>query len=101
MVLFADARQPESLEMAGIRRARSIAFTFPDAEAAIAGMRLARQQNPEVLVYARAKFTAEADRLREEGANHVFHDERESGQALIKSVVSPYVEEEVFEDLTW
>jgi CPA2 family monovalent cation:H+ antiporter-2 len=87
--------------MAGIRRARSIAFTFPDAEAAIAGMRLARQQNPEVLVYARAKFTPEADRLREAGANHVFHDERESGQALIKSVVSPYVEEEVFEDLTW
>ncbi len=101
MVLFADARQPEALEMAGIRRARSIAFTFPDAEAAIAGMRLARQQNPEVLVYARAKFTPEADRLREAGVNHVFHDERESGQALIKSVVSPYVEEEVFEDLTW
>ncbi len=101
MVLFADARQPESLEMAGIRRARSIAFTFPDAEAAIIGMRLARQQNPEVLVYARAKFTAEADRLREEGANHVFHDEQESGQSLIKSVVTCYVEEEVFEDLAW
>ena len=100
MVLFADARQPESLEMAGIRRARSIAFTFPDAEAAIAGMRLARQHNPEILVYARAKFTGEADRLREEGANHVFHDERESGQALIKSVVTCYVEEEVLEDFT-
>ena len=100
-VLYADARQPESLEMAGIRRARSIAFTFPDAEAAIAGMRLAHQQNPEVLVYARAKFTAEADRLRVEGANHVFHDERESGQALIKSVVTCYMDEEIFEDQAW
>ena len=99
--LFADARQPEALEMAGIRRARSIAFTFPDAEAAPIGMRLARQQTPEVLGYARAKFTAEADRLREEGANHVFHDEQESGQSLIKSVVTCYVEEEVFEDLAW
>ena len=101
MVLYADARQPESLEMAGIKRARSIAFTFPDAEAAIAGMRLAHQQNPEVLVYARAKFTAEADRLIEEGANHVFHDERESGQALIKSVVTCYMNERVFEDQAW
>ncbi|NIP92326.1 MAG: sodium:proton exchanger, partial [Akkermansiaceae bacterium] len=49
--LFADARQPEALEMAGISRARSIAFTFPDAEAAAAGMRLAREKNPEILVY--------------------------------------------------
>lgn len=100
-VLFADARQAESLEMAGIQRARSIAFTFPDADAAVAGMRLAREQNPEVIVYARAKFSAEADRLRAQGANHVFHDERESGQAMIKSVVSCYAVEEVFEDFAW
>jgi CPA2 family monovalent cation:H+ antiporter-2 len=100
-VLFADARQPESLEMAGIKRARSIAFTFPDADAAVAGMRLAREQNPEILVYARAKFSAQAERLREHGANQVFHDEQESGQAMIKSVVTCYAPEEIFEDLTW
>ncbi|MBJ05806.1 MAG: hypothetical protein CMO40_01640 [Verrucomicrobiaceae bacterium] len=100
-VLYADARQPESLELAGIKRARSIAFTFPDAEAAMAGMRLAHQQNPEILVYARAKFTAEADRLREGGANHVFHDEQESGQSLIKSVVTCYINEEIFDDQAW
>lgn len=100
-VLFADARHPEALEMAGIVRARSIAFTFPDAEAAIAGMRLAREKNPEILVYARAKFSAEAEHLRAAGANHVFHDERESGQSMIKSVVSCYVPEEVFGDLKW
>ncbi len=99
--LFADARQPEALEMAGVGRARSIAFTFPDADAAVAGMRLAREKNPEILVYARAKFSAEAERLRQHGANQVFHDERESGQALIKSVVSCYAPEEVFEELTW
>ena len=98
--LFADARQPESLEMAGVERARGIAFTFPDVDAAIAGMRLARQRNPEILVYARAKFTEEADRLREEGADHVFHDEQESGQALIKSVLQSYVEEHVLDDFS-
>ena len=100
-VLFADARQPEALEMAGIARARSIAFTFPDADAAVAGMRLAREMNPEILVYARAKFSAEAERLRAHGANQVFHDERESGQAMIKSVVTCYAPEEVFEELGW
>ena len=99
--IFADARQPESLEMAGITRARSIAFTFPDAEAAVAGMRLAHEKNPEILVYARAKFSAEAERLHQAGAAHVFHDERESGQAMIKAVVSCYAPEEVFEELSW
>ena len=98
--LFADARHPESLEMAGVERARGIAFTFPDVDAAIAGMRLARQRNPEILVYARAKFTEEADRLREEGADHVFHDEQESGQALIKSVLNSYVEKDVLDDFS-
>lgn len=98
--LFADARHMESLEMAGVERARGIAFTFPDVDAAIAGMRLARQRNPEILVYARAKFTEEADRLREEGADHVFHDEQESGQALIKSVLNSYVEEHVLDDFS-
>ncbi len=98
--LYADARQPEALEMAGVERARGIAFTFPDVDAAIAGMRLARQRNPEILVYARAKFTGEADRLREEGADHVFHDEQESGQALIKCVLTSYVEQDVLEDFS-
>ena len=87
--------------MAGIKRARSIAFTFPNADAAVVGMRLAREQNPEILVYARAKFSAQAERLREHGANQVFHDEQESGQAMIKSVVTCYAPEEIFEDLTW
>lgn len=100
-VLFADARHPEVLEMARVRQARSIAFTFPDARAAAAGMRLAREKNPEILVYARAKFTSEAERLRESGANHVFHDERESGQAMIRSVVSSYAPEEVFDEMAW
>ncbi|NNM28056.1 MAG: hypothetical protein HKO57_00920, partial [Akkermansiaceae bacterium] len=96
-VLFADARQPEVLHMAGVERARSIAFTFPDAEAALAGMRLAREKNPEILVYARAKFSNEAEELRQAGANQVFHDERESGQSMMRSVVSCYTPEgEIF-----
>jgi CPA2 family monovalent cation:H+ antiporter-2 len=97
-VLFADARQPEVLEMAAVGRARSIAFTFPDAESAIAGTRLAREKNPEILVYARAKFSAEAHELREAGVNQVFHDERESGAAMMKSIVSCYVPEDVHAD---
>lgn len=95
-VLFADARQPEVLEMAGVARARSIAFTFPDAASAIAGTRLAREKNPEVLVYARAKFSAEAERLRDAGVNQVFHDERASGEAMMKSIVNCYAPEDVF-----
>lgn len=98
--IFADARQPEALELAQVERARGIAFTFPDAETAIAGMKLAHEKNPEIIVYARAKFSPEARRLGEHGAK-VFHDERESGQAMIRSVVSCYDEEDVYEDYAW
>lgn len=98
--IFADARQPESLEMAHVERARGIAFTFPDAESAIAGMKLAHEKNPGIVVYARAKFSPEARRLREHGAK-VFHDEQESGQAMIRAVASCYDEEDVFEELAW
>ena len=97
-VLFADARQAEVLEMAAVGRARSIAFTFPDADAAIAGSRMAREKNSEILVYARAKFSAEAQRLRDAGVNQVFLDERESGLAMMKSIVSCYAPEDWLAD---
>ena len=55
-------------------------------------------KNSEILVYARAKFSAEAQRLRDAGVNQVFLDERESGLAMMKSIVSCYAPEDWLAD---
>lgn len=88
-VLFADATHVETVELAGLERARLIAFTFPNVEATCTSLHLVRARNPGLLVFARAKFPGEALRLGQLGA-HVVHDERESAVAMIEGVMTSY-----------
>lgn len=59
-----------------------VAFTFPDAAAAAAGLRHVRELNPEVCVLARARFASDQARLERLGASVVIHDEGEAGRAV-------------------
>jgi len=88
--LFADASDAEALHLSHIERARSIAFTFPDEQAVLKAMHSAKEINPEIRVYARAKFTAQAKRLKEAGVHYVLHDEEQSGRAMISAVMQCY-----------
>ncbi len=102
-VLFADVRHPEALDLAGIRKARMVAFTFPVVEVACEAVPLIRERNPDVPVFARARFRAEADRLRELGVT-VVHDEREAAVEMVRAAVSSYerpdlVPEEIVRDI--
>lgn len=88
-VLFADATHPEALDMARIEESRMVAFTFPAVELTTAALPLVRERNPEVCVFARAKFPNEVTRLQSLGIN-VIHDEKESAGAMIRSAMSVY-----------
>ncbi|MEO1857822.1 MAG: cation:proton antiporter [Rubritalea sp.] len=88
--LFADASDSESLHLARTEHARSIAFTFPDEQAVLKAMHSAQEINPEIRIYARAKFTAQAERLKVSGVHFVLHDEEQSGRAMISSVMQCY-----------
>ncbi len=88
-VLFADATHPEALDLAGIKRARMVAFTFPAVEATLAALPLVRERNPEVCVFARAKFPNEVEQLKARGVN-VIHDECESAGAMIRAAMGVY-----------
>lgn len=88
-VLFADASHPEALDLAHIERARMVAFTFPIVDLTLAALPLVRERNPEVCVFARAKFATEAARLAELGV-HVIHDEKESAGAMIRAAMGTY-----------
>lgn len=88
-VLFADATHPEALELAGIQRARMVAFTFPSVELTSAAVPLVREHNPGIVIMGRVKFASEIEALRALDID-VIHDECESAVAMIHSAREIY-----------
>ncbi|MCF7731932.1 MAG: cation:proton antiporter [Akkermansiaceae bacterium] len=89
LVLFADATHPEALDLAGIGRARLVAFTFPAVDSTCAAIPLVRERNNGICIFGRAKFPEEVTRLRQLGVQ-VVHDERESAVAMIRAAMTSY-----------
>jgi CPA2 family monovalent cation:H+ antiporter-2 len=77
------------LDLAGIHRARLVAFTFPAVAATCAAVPLVRERNGGICIYGRAKYPAEVTRLRELGVQ-VIHDERESAVAMVRAAMTSY-----------
>jgi CPA2 family monovalent cation:H+ antiporter-2 len=88
-VLFGDATHPEALMMANVSKARMIAFTFPHVAATKISLPIVLEENPEIAVFARAKFSQEADELQLMGAT-VIHDEIESGRAMMDQALTAF-----------
>lgn len=88
--LFADARDREALEAARIRHARGIAITVPSEELAVGTAHLALSIKPDILVYARCKFSTLLHKYRSAGIHHTMLDEEQSGKAMINSVLQSY-----------
>ena len=86
-VLFADARHRETWLLAGVERARLIAFTFPHAEITAEALAVIREIKPEITILARTKFASEEAGLRALGVNIVVLDEAESGRAMVKKAM--------------
>ena len=88
-VLFADATHAEALDLAGIQRARLVAFTFPAVAATCIAVPLVRERNGGICMFGRAKYPGEVARLRQLGVQ-VIHDERESAVAMVRAAISSY-----------
>lgn len=89
LVLFADATHPEALDLAGIGKARLVAFTFPQTQITRAAVPLVRERNPGIVIFGRAKFPEEVEILRACDVI-VIHDERESAVAMVRSAMTSY-----------
>ncbi len=90
-VLFADATHHEILELAKIKQARFLAYTFPLVEETIKSLNMVRLHHPEAQIFARAKFSSEVRQLEELGVKTI-HDERESSRAMVSVGLSSYLE---------
>ena len=83
-VLFADIAQADTLELAGISRARLLVVTFPQAEIARTVITQARERNPDAVLLCRARFPDEAEMLRRVAPGGVVHDEFEAGSRMLR-----------------
>lgn len=82
-VLFADAADLETWELARVREAALVAFSFADAPVIAHALTSLRELGPEVPVLARARFASDVDRLKRLGATVVINDEREASLAVL------------------
>jgi monovalent cation:H+ antiporter-2, CPA2 family len=89
-VLFADIAQADTLELAGVARARMIILSFPNAEAARTTITIARERNPSILTFCRARWPHEAAILRQLAPDNVVHDEMEAGHKMLRLCTRGY-----------
>ena len=93
-VLFADISQADTMELAGVTRARMIIISFPHAEIARAAITVARERNPSILTMCRARFPHEAAMLRKLDPDNVVHDEMEAGIKMLRLCARGYERDE-------
>jgi CPA2 family monovalent cation:H+ antiporter-2 len=70
-VVFGNAERAEVLTAAGLRRARAVIVTYPDAASAELVVQRVRQQRQDIPVVVRATDDSALDRLRHAGATEV------------------------------
>lgn len=89
-VLFADATHHESWSLAGVERARLVAFTFADSPVVATALPLVRERKRDAIVLARAKFASDVTRLEKLGVDTVIHDEGVAGDAVVRAAQGIY-----------
>jgi CPA2 family monovalent cation:H+ antiporter-2 len=89
-VLFADISQGDTMDLAGVERARVIVITFPHAELARTAITIARERNPDIATLCRARFPSEVEALRAVAPAGIVHDEREAGLAMLRLCLTAY-----------
>lgn len=84
LAFLGDIQHQITMDLAGIRTARLIAFTFPDPTPALSTYMQIKGANANITVVARAKFRSEVALLHHAGITNVIHDEMETGAAAVR-----------------
>lgn len=84
LAFLGDIQHQITMDLAGIRTARLIAFTFPDPAPALSTYMQIKGVNADITVIARAKFRSEVALLHHAGITNVIHDEMETGSAAVR-----------------
>lgn len=82
LAIFGDASRHDILEAAGIQHARYLLVTIPDLLTRTSVIIAARELNPTLRVFVRARYIQERAWLEEVGATDICTDEAESARGL-------------------
>ena len=85
--IYGDATHPAVLDEARIAEARAFIIAVSPLEGVEEACRLARAQNPDIRILARATHVREARHLREAGADVVFSGEGEVALAFTAEIL--------------
>ncbi|HSJ04907.1 MAG TPA: cation:proton antiporter [Verrucomicrobium sp.] len=89
-VLYADAAQRETWELARLHDASLVAFTFPDSRIAFEAIHLVKDINADVPILARSRFASDRSRLMDRGATAVVQDESEAATSMLRHAEGIY-----------
>jgi CPA2 family monovalent cation:H+ antiporter-2 len=93
-----NAAATETLDLANLPAARSIAIAIPNAFEACRIAEQARSANPSILIVARAHSDAEVDALKQYGADTVIMGEREIALGMVDRLAQVHHESVAYED---
>ncbi|WP_064681156.1 YbaL family putative K(+) efflux transporter [Rhizobium bangladeshense] len=93
-----NAAATETLDLANLPAARSIAIAIPNAFEACRIAEQARSANPSILIVARAHSDAEVDELKHYGADTVIMGEREIALGMVDRLAQVHHESVAYED---
>jgi CPA2 family monovalent cation:H+ antiporter-2 len=82
--IYGDATQAETMALAGVERAISLILSTAGMPGSREVIRLAREANPRIQVFARSVHLREAAALRQAGADVVFSGEGEVALAMME-----------------
>jgi len=82
--IYGDASKADILEAAGIVRAEYLIVTLPDLTARIKVIMAARRLNPNLKLFARARYLTERESLEKLGVTEVCYEEAEAAVSLAK-----------------
>jgi CPA2 family monovalent cation:H+ antiporter-2 len=85
--VYGDAMHRETLRAAGVERAVAIVLTSAGMRGSEEVIRLAREENPKIRVFARTAYLREIEALRQAGADAVFSGEGEVALTMTEFVL--------------
>jgi CPA2 family monovalent cation:H+ antiporter-2 len=85
--IYGDATHRQTLESAAIRNATALILSSSTMQGTAETIRLARELNPGVLIFARSTYLRDGDALRRAGADLVFSGEGEIALAMMECML--------------
>lgn len=89
-IIFGDCTRPPVLNEVGIRKARVFVVAISDPNLTRRAIRVARNENQDIYIIARAHYQADVDQLLSLGANEVICEEFEASIEVFTRVLEQY-----------